>query len=1341
MGRQEAAMSRQNRPARSGPFATGVCACGLLLAVVVAPGVWAQTFPSVAPTQVMFDDFETTTPPRPPDDPLNGSGAIWDEWIYPAGTWTDFTYYPSAVPAQVRGGLWGARNIWEGLVSRNWDGYLIVKQSIPGNPGYVPADWTNLRVDVDLTVTRYGKPGIAWGIHDPDNDGIPDSGYLLLLMEFPTLDQAQNGNRAAWELHRIDGELSSTVVDQGIIDLPSADNYTKYMVHYRAFRMRLEWYCGNLRVRVQRIYNPARTTPTYYGCGSGCPSADPEACWCTLAEWSDSGTSLTPGATGLYHTGRRNGSGQNVTMWDNFNVSAWDPSCGSDCDPWSPWTQTSSEMIPFKLLYESGLVDYSAGRNVAGRKIDVNSLAPASTSPNNSTTTNYCNGWNLLVDLPAPGLTTDTDDIRAFLQPMATAVDYVDDGGGSFSWQDNFDNDPASATYNPVPMIADGATPINNSLLDAFDWYVDQVTTGDWANDPLKACREWYVVLITDGAESCASPGSYACDPGQAAAKFANPGIDGVGPVPVFTIGFSESVADAPPQLTCISADTGGIYYGAKNAAELSDALYEVFYTLQTEARSFTPFKISPPPSAGGPDDDVRDALVVYPIFQAAPKKSLWNGNLYGFRFNQDNASIPTTGGCSIDFSQLIVEEVSGNTWNANERLAEQLAAFDESSPTRYVFMGSDITGSWARHDLATIPTNTTLQTEFKDLLDVSGGITNLKTQEVVNFVRGVWMDDDTSASPDPNPSPRPAGSSALGDIFHSQPVLVNPPSRSMFFFDYGFNKAGEKGAHDYEVFMRKHAKRRRVVLAGANDGLWHAFDGGIWDRNRVAGDERYNEIHDLGDGSELFAFLPQAVMPGLYSMTYGTEQQYLVDGSIAAGDAFIDHDGDSTREWRTVAIASMRRGGRGMVALDITQPDPISSAPDFVPVVSDLPGCLDGGTSGCDGNEYPKVLWEFTDTTDEDTNCDGGLSGDDCEPWWDLGWTWSKPLIARIAIYNSSNENEPDDIFVAFFGGGWDETGYDRTGRHFYGINVATGEVIVKFPIGVAVPGSPTALDTDDDGFHDRIYFADSDGSVWRLQYPEPTSSSATGAEAGDVSDPGTFTRIWDFRTSFADRQMFFHRPVAVSTVVEGGAEVWALTLGSGNRADVGEIDEGVNHFFLVLDMGDDVLRDASNLLPVSYTELDGSYTCATNALDPANGRYGWYLALRPNEKVMWEAPVVAGYIVFPTFDPTPDVVAEHNVPNQCGGDPPPEEGEEGGGETPEVVCTTAGLGRNYKLWYQCGLGDYTETDTPSTGNEVYTEGNTTTVYTPKIDPDEPPEEEEFEHPGAHTVTNWRQY
>ena len=875
-------MTRHPSPTR--PRGSTLAVVGLLLVAIGSPAAWAQNFPTSAPALVMFDDFEVGTFLPQADDPLDGTGEIWDEWIIPdnRGDAPDFEYYPGLVPPQVRYGIWGERCLWEGSTTRQREGYLMAKQSIPGNPGWDPADWTNFRLDVDVTVNRNSIPGIAWGVHDPDGDGIPDTGYLFTVEGFPTEGQARRGIRAFWTLRRIDAELSSIVIDTGTVNLPSSDDYTRYMVDYKAFRLRLEWYCGHLRVRVLRAYNPNWSSQEFYGCGSGCanPSTDPEACWCTLAEWADTGTNLAPGVTGIYHSIQSNRYKE--TYWDNFNVSAWSPACSGDCEAWTNWPDnTSTKLIPLKFLYESGLLDYSAARNVVGRKIDVNTSAPVATSANNTTTTNYCNGWNLLVDLPAPGLSSESDDIRAFLQPMATAVDYVSDGSGGFSWQDHFDNDPESATYNPVPMIADGSTPINNSLLDAFDWYVEQVTTGDWATDPLRECREWYVVLITDGAESCAGPGEYACDSGQAASKFANPGINDVDPVKVFTIGFSESVADAPEQLTCISDVTKGVYYGARDASELTTALYNVINNLETAARSFTPFKISPPPSGAGSNNSAQDSLVVYPIFQAASKKTLWTGNLFGFRFNKEYDSIPITGDCEIDYGQVVVEAVSGNAWDANARLAAQLA---EANPTRYVFMGSDITDTWERHDLATIPTNDTLRDEFRTLLRPTG-LPNLEIQNIVNFVRGIWMDDNPAETPNPTAGAegtqlaRPDSSSALGDIYHSQPVIVNPPSKSMYFFDYGFGASGEEGAHDYAAFMRKHAKRRRVVFAGANDGMLHAFDGGVWDRNRTDGDEPYNEIHDLGDGSELFAYVPQAVMPRLYGLTNGEEQQYMVDG------------------------------------------------------------------------------------------------------------------------------------------------------------------------------------------------------------------------------------------------------------------------------------------------------------------------------------------------------------------------------------------------------------------------------------------------------------------------------
>ena len=196
--------------------------------------------------------------------------------------------------------------------------------------------------------------------------------------------------------------------------------------------------------------------------------------------------------------------------------------------------------------------------------------------------------------------------------------------------------------------------------------------------------------------------------------------------------------------------------------------------------------------------------------------------------------------------------------------------------------------------------------------------------------------------------------------------------------------------------------------------------------------------------------------------------------------------------------------------------------------MVSDFAGCRVGSTSGCEG-EWPKVLWEFKDESDANTNCPGGLSGDDCAPWWDLGWTWSKPAIARIAKYNASDPQDPDEVFVAFFGGGWDETETDSTGLHFYGIDLATGAVLVKENIGVDLPGGVTALDSDVDGFHDRIYFADSNGRIYRYQYYSPTNVLQTGATSY------TDTVLFDFRSDFTDRQEFFTRPVPVPVTFDG--------------------------------------------------------------------------------------------------------------------------------------------------------------------------------------------------------------
>ena len=1349
--------------------------CGVLITVAVTPAAVAQVFPTTA-TQIFWEDFEA---------PLSTSQGItwnnttqWWQWQQWEGgsSWIAKFFVYTIEPTwgdNVPYSMWGDQHALALYGSPTNSVLHVIRDSIPpsdptdgaenANPGnYDPTEWTNIRYEVDVAWDQLGLPGLVWGLSSTVDtnfspaDRKPADGYIFYIT--PDSSTGFTGSTAncvlpayqsTWHLARMKGwdRLGNISGQQDWVELASGAVVPKEpgtstpatlgtgslqcLRTGRAFRFRLDYFCGNLRVQYLMPWGDTPGVDTlYYGCASAaeptgiCTSANIDDCWCEILEGPldgiDPSPITDPGMVGFYRS----------QLWtflspdwdykhDNVKISTFPGDCGLVCGSWSGWQNERTDVIPFKKLYEGALFDFSAGRHITPSpdlgKIDVKTEAPASVSSyNHSADSNpYCNGWNLLEDLPGPTGTTNVEDIKRFLEPMTSAVKY-ESSGGTFSWVDDFDNDPASATYNPLPMVADGSTPINSSLLEAFDWYVAQRTTGAWATDPYEGCRQWYVILITDGEEACepGNPGA-VCDAGGAAEKFANPGVVGVDPLPVYTIGFSEGVSDDSP-LKCIAEDTGGLFLTAENASQLSDALYEVFYRLEGETRSFAPFKIAPPPSSstGNP---TRDYLAVYPLFQPVDGQTLWAGNLWAFPLNRDQPTVPTTGDCEIDTSQL--------AWNAYDALEAQIDAHTEGNPKRFVFMGSDASGSWARHDLATIPTDATLRAEFKTLLDVSGGVTDVVAQQIVNFVRDIRVDNDSDPSNAGPPAlARPSGYPVLGDFFHSQPVVVNPPNSSIYFFNYGYGAANEVGAHDYGTFMDEQAKRRRIVLAGANDGMLHAFDGGVWDRDRAGTGETYDEIHDLGNGTELFAWVPQAVMDNLYNITSGgslvhTTGLDMVDGPIVRGDAFIDSDGDSDREWRTVALTSMRRGGRGILALDITQPDPTGSAPDYVPAVSEFPGCLDGSTADCSG-EYPRVMWEFSDTADADAN---GIA--------DLGWTWSKPAIARIAVYNSSDPAHPDDVFVAFFGGGWDKNEADSTGKFFYAVDLETGAVLLKTNMSVDLPGGITALDSDVDGFHDRIYFGDSNGGVHRLQFPSPTSASATGAAAG------TMTRIFDFSSDFPDRQEFFTSPTPVPALFSGSGYTWALAFGSGDRASLDRDDSGIDHFFFLLDAGDTTTRGAADLVALDYTALDGSFDCAASALDPAGGDYGWYLSLRDTEKTVNDALVINGYVFFPTFDPSTETAT--NPPNAC-------EGSGGGGAEPpvelSVVCRASGIGRAYKLWYECGLGEYTEYNDIITGLGPNGAGDTTKVQPAGTKKDDPPPPLETGLTREHTVTNWRQ-
>ncbi len=238
---------------------------------------------------------------------------------------------------------------------------------------------------------------------------------------------------------------------------------------------------------------------------------------------------------------------------------------------------------------------------------------------------------------------------------------------------------------------------------------------------------------------------------------------------------------------------------------------------------------------------------------------------------------------------------------------------------------------------------------------------------------------------------------------------------------------------------------RRKVVYVGANDGMIHCFD--------------------VLTGEELWGFIPYNLLPkikNMWAVDAVTGDRYFarddfVDGSPMTADVYIDADGDASKEWTTILICGQAAGkGSGIggginyyFALDITDP------------------------------EDPHPLWEFTHDF--------------------LGETWSVPVVGKI-------RNSGEDEWLAFTGSGYDNNPSEEVGNVFYAIDVETGEYFWGFYAGEVdttldlgwnipntMPGSPSIIDIDQDGYADRVYVADLDGRVWKvdvsIEYQDPDS------------------------------------------------------------------------------------------------------------------------------------------------------------------------------------------------------------------------------------------------------------
>ena len=594
-------------------------------------------------------------------------------------------------------------------------------------------------------------------------------------------------------------------------------------------------------------------------------------------------------------------------------------------------------------------------------------------------------------------------------------------------------------------------------------------------------------------------------------------------------------------------------------------------------------------------------------------------------------------------------------------------------------------------------------------------------TSQTVRFIRGdrdsVITERRAAAGQTAFPSgdahyyASPSGALKLGDIFHSNPQLTAEPENVFYF---------SQDLHGYQDFFNKHRHRRRTLFAGANDGLLHAFDVGVWNRNNSVCTGGATACYDFGTGAELFAYAPRATMQNLRRLknTVGaqnTQNEWTADGAPSAADMYIDvsHSGTpsaSNRAWRTILVGTTREGtafegqtpcpaagttdfqnsASSVYALDVTQPEPSDGSGNETDGSFNSPGCLDGGTN-CP-RAWPSVLWEIQDSTDADSN-----------GYPDMGESWSKPGLGRVCVAREASGNCTDERHVALFGGGFDRERKNRRGNWFYVVDVETGFVLYKTKSGTgnfgssdvtvnfaSVPSEPSAIDVNNDGLLDFAFFGDLLGQMWRLDLRDikvgasaPTDRWSSKLQKGNGTAL-TPMLIFQAPQPAAGNTKFFpiyYRPSVVYLGLTSSAQpILGAAFGTGDRDDIMATCDAATRstaynqrFYFIVDKANTrtVTESTTGLLQIA------SSTAAAATAVPAAG---WYMLLGTTsstvaERVITDSLAVDKYIYMFTMSP-------------------PGAGTSGACPPPALCKVIAGAVREYVMYYSTGNALGSQTD-----------------------------------------------
>ena len=456
------------------------------------------------------------------------------------------------------------------------------------------------------------------------------------------------------------------------------------------------------------------------------------------------------------------------------------------------------------------------------------------------------------------------------------------------------------------------------------------------------------------------------------------------------------------------------------------------------------------------------------------------------------------------------------------------------------------------------------------------GASTPVEQNAIINWVRGGNANQDDPAPlslTDTNPAVAATSIRGFfhGDVLHSRPAVINYGRTTDDIFAY----------------------------YGANDGMLHAVKGGQTPAN--------------GDGNELWGFIASEHIPQFKRMrdhtpliSAATPKPYFMDGSPTTYTFSSANDGkiDYTRGDKAYLFIPMRRGGRFIYALDVSNP------------------------------LAPKFLWKRS-------SLDLGFA--------ELGQSWADMRVAKLRYQTNP---------VLIFGLGNDAPANDpivqkvaTMGRGVLVIDATTGNPIWHAgpaPVGAAnnllvagmtyaIPASVALYDSNGDGYIDRIYAVDTGANVWRINVDDASPSNWTVNQLASLGGTG------------ANARKFLYQPDIIGASTANPFD--SLLLGSGDREH--PFDTAIiNRYYMIKD---DHGLTATRSSPIiegaagSTTGVSGQLYDATSnliqvgtssqvaAASAAFGNAsGWYMTLSAGEKVVGGSTTLAGTVYFGTNTPT---------------------------------------------------------------------------------------------------------